>query len=83
MEEPSLRRYIQTVSERLLPLLKDLPDAEARIRHVCEQPESGKVLVEALRLGDGTNPSYPWPEKDTEVAKRNREDGNAAFQVRK
>ena len=46
-----------------------------RIRFLLEQPET-------VSLGDRLPPTEgEWPDKNASVARRNREDGNAAFQA--
>ncbi len=84
MEEPELREYIQTLARRLRPRFEEEGmtaegDAEARISAALEQPESERIL-ERLTSALAAEPSSSPERKDLEVAKRNREDGNAAFQ---
>jgi len=75
MDEPVLRALIQKLTKRLLPEFEKVSDAEERMSLVLQQPEfaSHALLVEDLGLAND------WPQKNDEVAKRNREDGNSAF----
>ena len=46
---------------------------EERIKIVCSKPES-------LKVGNVVNREDAWPRKNEELSKRNREDGNHAYQ---
>ena len=75
MDEPLLRALIQKLTKRLLPEFEKVSEPDERIGLVLQQPEfsSPTSLVDDLGIAND------WPRKNEEVAKRNREDGNAAF----
>ena len=75
MDEPVLRALIQKLTKRLLPEFEKVSEPDERIGLVLQQPEfsSPTSLVDDLGIAND------WPRKNEEVAKRNREDGNAAF----
>lgn len=77
MDEPQLRALIQKLTKRLLPEFEKVEEAKQRIGIVLRQPEF-ETFAQA-DLGINTNNDGQWPRKNEEVAKRNREDGNAAF----
>ena len=84
--EPELRVIIQTLTKRLTSEFESVDAPEERMRLVLKQPEMGPQLASDLGIGTGgghrtsaTVASDSWPRKNEEVAKRNREDGNAAF----
>ena len=83
--EPELRVIIQTLTKRLTSEFESVDAPEERMRLVLKQPEMGPQLASDLGIGTGggghrtSSTSDSWPRKNEEVAKRNREDGNAAF----
>ena len=88
MDEPQLRVLIQKLTKRLLPEFERVKEPLERIRLMLKQQEVGPSLAADLGLGTSaseaaTSPHISgngeWPRKNEEVAKRNREDGNAAF----
>ena len=75
MDEPLLRALTQKLTKTLLPEFEKVSESKERMALVLQQPEfaSHASLVEDLGIASD------WPRKNEEVAKRNREDGNAAF----
>lgn len=88
MDEPQLRALIQKLTKRLLPEFEKVEEAKQRIGIVLQQPEFetfahsdlGINTNDSAAAADGSTAAVgQWPRKNEEVAKRNREDGNAAF----
>ena len=82
MHEEDFREFIQTLSKRLMPKLDQLKTAQERVAFVLDQPETKEMQKTIIARG-GVEGSGSWQfgTKNAELAKRNREDGNAAFQV--
>jgi hypothetical protein len=79
MDEPALRAHIQKLTKRLLPKFEEATEAKERVRLVLEQPDQGYQLAKDLGIAFSNEENKNWPKKNEELAKRNREDGNAAF----
>ena len=69
----SLRSFIQTLLSRCRDEFDEEESLEERIRIVCSKPES-------LSVGPLVHREEAWPRKNDELSRRNREDGNAAYQ---
>ena len=73
-QEPfSLRSFIQTLLKECKEELEKEDGVEDRIRIVCSKEQS-------LAIGPLVNQEEAWPRKNEELSKRNREDGNQAYQ---
>lgn len=73
-DEPfSLRSYVQELTKICKDEFQETQDVEERIRIVCSKRES-------LAVSQLVNKEGSWPRKDEELSRRNREDGNAAYQ---
>jgi len=69
----SLRSYIQGLLNESKEELEKEDGIEDRIRIVCSKPKS-------LTIGPLVNQEGAWPRKNEELSKKNREDGNQAYQ---
>lgn len=72
-----MRAYVQNLTKELIPRLSspEMASASDRVRFVLGH-ESTRQLRGRLEAEQATSTS----DKNVEVARRNREDGNAAFQ---
>jgi len=74
-EQPfTLRSYIQTLTRISKPQFEEKGSTiEDWIRAVCSNEES-------LAVGEEIRSDTTWPRKNEELSRRNREDGNQAYQ---
>ena len=76
-QDPTTPFSLRTFIQRLLTECRDEFDEEdsleKRLRIVCSKPES-------LTVGGLVHREEAWPRKNEELSKRNREDGNTAYQ---
>ncbi len=82
VRETDLRDFARALAPRLMRRMKEEGEGneafrtqEDRMRFLLGQEET-----EALRAKLRAAEKEEWPQKNLEVARRNREDGNAAFQ---
>ena len=73
IEPFSLRSFIQELLTECKEELEKEDGVEDRIRIVCSKQQS-------LTVGPLVNQEEAWPRKNEELSKRNREDGNQAYQ---
>lgn len=73
-----LKTFISSLSKRVYGDFGELQDPEKEIRFLFSQPEVGDSLLKDVKRRLGSQDD--WPKKNVEVSKRNREDGNVAFQ---
>ena len=69
----SLRTFIQRLMTECRDEFDEEESVEERLRIVCSKPES-------LTVGPLVHREEAWPRKNEELSKRNREDGNVAYQ---
>ena len=69
----SLKAYIQQLLNECRDEFAEADSVEEKIKIVCSKPLS-------LTVGDYVNKEDAWPRKNEELSKRNREDGNTAYQ---
>ena len=69
----SLKAYIQQLLNECRDEFAEVDSVEEKIKIVCSKPLS-------LTVGDYVNKEDAWPRKNEELSKRNREDGNTAYQ---
>ena len=76
MEEFSLRNFIQDLLVECRTQFDTEDSVEERIRIVCSSEKSRGV-------GELVHQEDAWPRKNEELSRRNREDGNTAYQEEK
>ena len=69
----SLRSFIQNLLSECREEFDGEDSLEERIRIVCSKQES-------LTVGPLVHREEAWPRKNEELSRRNREDGNVAYQ---
>ena len=72
----SLKAFIQRLMVECREEFDEQESVEERIRIVCSKQES-------LSVGLAVHREDAWPRKNVELSKRNREDGNTAYQEAK
>ena len=72
----SLKVFIQRLMVECREEFDEHESVEERIRIVCSKQES-------LSVGCVVHREDAWPRKNVELSKRNREDGNTAYQEAK